>query len=196
LVEGWTVLDSLYFGVTTLTTVGYGDMGPSTDGSKIFTALYVFFGVAIVATLIGLATTFLIEAAALAAELDKKEKRELAMADDSESESDEESDEEDEAGHLVVVLPIDKEADGGGGGGGSGAQKPTCLSRCWKRGQFFFHECLPAVVCCSVGIIVMMLGQDATFVDAFYCERLAGTRVNFTFFFFIFKIPCSRLVVV
>ena len=95
------------------------------------------------------------------------------MADDSESESDEESDEEDEAGHLVVVLPIDKEADGGGGGGGSGAQKPTCLSRCWKRGQFFFHECLPAVVCCSVGIIVMMLGQDATFVDAFYCEFLS-----------------------
>ena len=53
LVEGWTVLDSLYFGVTTLTTVGYGDMGPTSDGAKIFTALYVFFGVAIVATCIG-----------------------------------------------------------------------------------------------------------------------------------------------
>ena len=72
LVEDWTVIDSLYFGVVTLTTVGYGDMGPTTDVAKIFTALYVFFGVAIVATCIGVATTFLVQAAALQQEIEKK----------------------------------------------------------------------------------------------------------------------------
>lgn len=44
-VEGWRLLDSLYFSVTTLTTLGYGDFAPKTDAGKIFTIFYVFIGV-------------------------------------------------------------------------------------------------------------------------------------------------------
>lgn len=44
-VEGWRFLDSLYFSVTTLTTVAYGDFHPITDIGKIFTMLYVLVGV-------------------------------------------------------------------------------------------------------------------------------------------------------
>ncbi|ODS36736.1 hypothetical protein BEH94_04265 [Candidatus Altiarchaeales archaeon WOR_SM1_SCG] len=44
-IEGWTYIDSFYFAVSTLTTVGYGDIVPSTNGSKIFTAFYVLVGV-------------------------------------------------------------------------------------------------------------------------------------------------------
>ena len=36
--EGWSVLDSIYFCVTTVATVGYGDVVPSRDASKLFTA--------------------------------------------------------------------------------------------------------------------------------------------------------------
>ena len=43
-VEGWTVIDALYFSVMTLATVGYGDLAPSTDLSKIFTVMYVIVG--------------------------------------------------------------------------------------------------------------------------------------------------------
>lgn len=43
-VEGWAVIDSLYFSVMTLATVGYGDLAPSTDLSKIFTVMYVIVG--------------------------------------------------------------------------------------------------------------------------------------------------------
>ena len=43
-VEGWGVLDSLYFAVITLTTVGYGDFSPKTSAGKIFTMIYVMAG--------------------------------------------------------------------------------------------------------------------------------------------------------
>lgn len=44
-VEGWNLLDSLYFSVITVATVGYGDLHPTKDISKIFTMVYVIFGV-------------------------------------------------------------------------------------------------------------------------------------------------------
>ena len=45
--EGWSVVDSLYFTVITLTTVGYGDLAPSSAGSKLFTVAYVLLGLGI-----------------------------------------------------------------------------------------------------------------------------------------------------
>lgn len=45
LIEGWRWLDSLYFSVMTLATVGFGDFVPKTDLGKILTMLYVFFGI-------------------------------------------------------------------------------------------------------------------------------------------------------
>ena len=44
IMEGWSVLDSLYFCVITLTTIGYGDFSPETTAGKIFTIFYVFMG--------------------------------------------------------------------------------------------------------------------------------------------------------
>lgn len=46
--EHWTVVDALYFSIVTMSTVGYGDLTPTTTGSKAFTILYIFFGITMV----------------------------------------------------------------------------------------------------------------------------------------------------
>ena len=48
--EGWSWIDSLYFSSVAVTTVGFGDLTPTTDASKLFTVFYIFSGVAIIAT--------------------------------------------------------------------------------------------------------------------------------------------------
>jgi len=46
-VEGWRMLDAFYFSFITLTTIGFGDLVPTTPGSKIFTMIYVVVGIGI-----------------------------------------------------------------------------------------------------------------------------------------------------
>ena len=48
IVERWSIIDSLYFTVVTLTTIGYGDLHPTTDISKIFTIVFVIAGVSFI----------------------------------------------------------------------------------------------------------------------------------------------------
>jgi hypothetical protein len=51
--EGWRVVDSLYFTVMTLTTVGYGDFVPSHDVSKIVTVVYGIISIPIMLFILG-----------------------------------------------------------------------------------------------------------------------------------------------
>lgn len=51
--EDWTWVQSFYFTVTTLTTVGYGDMHPTSDASRLFTALFILMGVGVVLAALG-----------------------------------------------------------------------------------------------------------------------------------------------
>ena len=50
--EGWSWIDSFYFSVITLSTVGYGDFSPKTPVGKLFTALYILIGLGILTNFI------------------------------------------------------------------------------------------------------------------------------------------------
>jgi voltage-gated potassium channel len=54
LIEGWSLLDSLYVSAQTVTTVGYGDLTPQTRGGRLFATFFMMFGVGVV--LYGLTT--------------------------------------------------------------------------------------------------------------------------------------------
>ena len=43
--EGWSAVDAFYFSTVTLTTVGFGDLHPTTDESKLFTSAFTLVGV-------------------------------------------------------------------------------------------------------------------------------------------------------
>ena len=53
LVEHLSPLNALYFSVTTLATVGYGDYSPQTAGGKLFTIVYVLIGVGLLLAFLG-----------------------------------------------------------------------------------------------------------------------------------------------
>jgi len=50
--EGWSIIDSVYFSVVTLATVGFGDLHPTGDATKIFTIIYILFGLGVIAAFI------------------------------------------------------------------------------------------------------------------------------------------------
>ncbi len=43
--EHWSIIDALYFSLMTMATVGYGDLVPTSDFSKIFTIIYTFLSI-------------------------------------------------------------------------------------------------------------------------------------------------------
>ena len=52
--EGWSYVDSFYFTVMTITTVGFGDLVPTHNASKIITAIYSLISIPVVIFIFGI----------------------------------------------------------------------------------------------------------------------------------------------
>ena len=60
-VEGWLILDSLYFTLVLLTTVGYGDMAPISPEGKLFASLFALSGGVIIGLALGVVGSELVD---------------------------------------------------------------------------------------------------------------------------------------
>ena len=56
ILEGWSLIDSLYFSVVALATVGFGDLAPETTLGRIFTVIYILSGISLI---VAFANTYL-----------------------------------------------------------------------------------------------------------------------------------------
>lgn len=60
--EQWSIVDACYFAVVSFTTIGYGDIVPTTDASRLFTAFFALSGVACLGIALGVLGSNLVEA--------------------------------------------------------------------------------------------------------------------------------------
>jgi len=106
--EQWTIIDSLYFMTVTLTTVGYGDLWPTTDAGKLFAILYVIPGVIAIGVGLGMIGDSIIVANEAAVESAKKSSKKgvvsLFLSDDSVEEEEEEEKELSIWGAFVAAI--------------------------------------------------------------------------------------------
>ena len=61
LIEKWSLLDSLYMTVITITTVGYREMGPMSPAGMIFTIFVVFSGMGLIIYILGAVAQAMVE---------------------------------------------------------------------------------------------------------------------------------------
>jgi voltage-gated potassium channel Kch len=52
IVEDMRWIDALYFSVITVSTVGYGDISPTTVAGKVFTMIYIVVGIGVFVALV------------------------------------------------------------------------------------------------------------------------------------------------
>lgn len=87
LVEKWTFVDALYFSVTTLTTVGFGNPAPTTDLGKLFTVFFVVSGVGMFLAVINAVGKAAVRAQVESPKFAARARRRAGQADDGSGES-------------------------------------------------------------------------------------------------------------
>src|SRR5215472_12508932 len=61
LVEHWSVFDAFYMTLTTMTTVGYGEIHPLSQAGRVFNSFLIAFGVTAIFIAIGAMTQTIVE---------------------------------------------------------------------------------------------------------------------------------------
>jgi voltage-gated potassium channel Kch len=150
LVEGWTVLDAFYFGMVTITTVGYGDMGPVTVSGRIFTSFFVLGGVGIIGVALGIVGGYVIEQQQkIQAEIIKRAQA-LALAEHDTDSSDSEGD---TGGLSPLEAAAKKKAEL------QAALNASPVGCLWKFGKRWLKVFLPVIFTLSIGMAFLISNE-------------------------------------
>eukprot|EP01095_Lingulamoeba_sp_RSL-Kostka_P000406 TRINITY_DN1065_c0_g1_i1.p1 TRINITY_DN1065_c0_g1~~TRINITY_DN1065_c0_g1_i1.p1 ORF type:complete len:328 (-),score=93.10 TRINITY_DN1065_c0_g1_i1:191-1174(-) len=61
LMEDWSIGESFYFSAVTLTTIGYGNLSPTTTLSRVFTMIYILIGLSMIGIALGIIGSYLLQ---------------------------------------------------------------------------------------------------------------------------------------
>ncbi|HYY55850.1 MAG TPA: potassium channel protein [Pyrinomonadaceae bacterium] len=78
LIEGWSLSESLYMTVQTVTTVGYGDMPPRTGGGRAFATIFMIIGVGTVAYALSSTVQTIVQSEIIATFGERRRHREMS----------------------------------------------------------------------------------------------------------------------
>src|SRR5918911_1636677 len=78
LIEGWSVMDSLYMTVETVTTVGYGDMSPKSLAGRLFAIVFMIVGVGTVAYVLSSTVQTIVQSELIATFGERRRHREMS----------------------------------------------------------------------------------------------------------------------
>lgn len=81
-IEGWTLSESLYMTVQTVTTVGYGDLPPQTSAGRAFATIFMIVGVGIVAYALSSSVRAIVQSEILATFGERRRHREMSKLQD------------------------------------------------------------------------------------------------------------------
>jgi voltage-gated potassium channel len=82
LLEGWSLPDSLYATIQTLTTVGYGDLTPTTSAGRLFASIYMIVGVGAVLYVLTATVKKIVQSEMVATFGDRRRQREMSKLHD------------------------------------------------------------------------------------------------------------------
>ena len=80
--EHWSLADSLYVTIQTLTTVGYGDVTPQTAGGRFFASLYMIIGVGAVLYVLSTTVQTIVQSEMVATFGERRRQREMSKLHD------------------------------------------------------------------------------------------------------------------
>lgn len=152
--EGWSLLDSIYFCIVTTTTVGYGDITPQQNLSKLFVVGYVIMSIGLMSTLL---------ATMVGSILDQQEEMLLATLFGEGSTEDENAVEEANEQGLNFSQRIVKYTSG--------------LN--WSDYYGLGMSALWLLMILIIGVLVFLICENFSFVDAVYTTVISASTVGF-----------------
>jgi voltage-gated potassium channel len=82
LLEGWSLFDSFYVTIQTVTTVGYGDVTPQTFAGRVFASIFMVVGVGIVVYILTSTVQTIVQSEMFAAFDERRRHREMSKLQD------------------------------------------------------------------------------------------------------------------